>query len=156
MGLDLKTLALSKTSCENELNSIVSNHNISDSSHSDIRDSIHKITAMLNDLADSDDISLEQLSEAITYIRNNKDLLDDITTSKVNVSDIIDNLTSDAVDKPLSAKQGKILSDSLIKSQENTIKNAKSYTDTLLELFDVVSDTEPTNQAVNCFWEREY
>ena len=45
----------------------------------------------------------------MTYIKNNKSLIDGITTSKVNVSDIIDDLNSSATDKTLSAKQGMIL-----------------------------------------------
>ena len=96
---------------ENSIRENLSEHNISDSSHNDIRDSISSLTARLNALADSDDTTLDQLSEIIAYIKNNKTLIDGITTSKVNVSDIIDNLNSIASDKPLSAKQGKMLKD---------------------------------------------
>lgn len=38
-------------------------------------------------------------------------LISNLTTSKINIADIIDNLTSTATNKPLSAKQGKILKD---------------------------------------------
>lgn len=38
-------------------------------------------------------------------------LLDELAEGKANVSDIIDNLTSIAADKPLSAKQGKVMKD---------------------------------------------
>lgn len=88
---------------------IVSNHNTSESSHDDIRNLIFNLTTRLNALADSDDTTLDQLSEIVAYIKNNKSLIDNITTSKVNVSDIIDDLTSTATDKPLSSKQGTIL-----------------------------------------------
>lgn len=87
----------------------LSNHDISDSSHTDIRGLITELTTKLNTLADSDDTTLDQLSEIVAYIKNNKGLIDGITTNKVNVADIIDNLTSDNTDKPLSAKQGKVL-----------------------------------------------
>ena len=70
---------------------------------------ISELTVRLNTLADSDDTTLDQLSEIVAYIKNNKDLIDGVTTSKVNVSDIIDNLTSTAANKPLSANQGKVL-----------------------------------------------
>lgn len=51
------------------------------------------------------------MSEIVAYIKNNKDLIDGITTSKVNVSDIVNDLISTDINKPLSAKQGKILKD---------------------------------------------
>ncbi len=82
-----------------------------ESIHTNLSELIFELTTRLNTLADSDDTTLDQLSEIVAYIKNNKDLIDEITTSKVNVSDIIDNLTSTATDKPLSANQGKILKD---------------------------------------------
>ena len=60
-------------------------------------------------MANSNDKTLDQLSEIVAYIKNNKALIDGITTSKVNVSDIIDNLTTNATNKPLSAAQGIVL-----------------------------------------------
>lgn len=97
------------TAQQNALNLALSTHNTSESSHSDIRLLISGLTTRLNSLADSDDTTLDQLSEIVAYIKNNKSLIDGITTSKVNVSDIIDDLTSSATDKPLSSKQGMIL-----------------------------------------------
>lgn len=78
---------------------------------SGIEDAMAALSAKLNALADSDDTTLDQLSEIVAYIKNNKDLIDGITTGKVSVADIVDNLTSTAVNKPLSAKQGKALKD---------------------------------------------
>lgn len=63
----------------------------------------------INSLLASDDTTLDELQEVVTYIKNNKSLIDGITTSKVNVSDIVDNLTSEVANKPLSAKQGYVL-----------------------------------------------
>lgn len=97
------------TAQQNALDSALSTHNTSEISHSDIRLLISGLTTRLNALADSDDTTLDQLSEIVAYIKNNKSLIDGVTTSKVNVSDIIDDLTSSATDKPLSAKQGMIL-----------------------------------------------
>ncbi|MDE7252114.1 MAG: hypothetical protein K2O32_04150 [Acetatifactor sp.] len=108
------------TAQQSAINSAISNHNASTSTHTDIRNLISKLTARLNTLADSDDTTLDQLSEIVDYIKNNKSLIDGITTSKVNVSDIIDNLTSADTNKPLSAKQGKVLKD-LIDALTNTI-----------------------------------
>ena len=81
-------------------------HNTNTEAHSDIRDLITGLTNRLNALADSDDTTLDQLSEIVAYIKNNKTLIDGITTSKVNVMDIIDNLTTNVTNKPLSAAQG--------------------------------------------------
>lgn len=72
----------------------------------DIRILIESLTARLNALADSDDTTLDQMSEVVAYIKSNKSLIDAITTSKINVSDIIDNLTTNVANKPLSASQG--------------------------------------------------
>ena len=84
----------------------VSAHNVSDTAHNDIRLLVHGLIARLNALADSDDTTLDQMSEVVAYIKSNKSLIDAITTSKANVSDIIDNLTTNVSNKPLSAAQG--------------------------------------------------
>lgn len=93
-------------------NSII-NHNVSEISHNDIRNLIDGLSSRLNALADSDDTTLDQLSEIVTYIKSNKDLIDSVTTSKVNVSDIIDNLETNVSNKPLSAAQGVALKNEL-------------------------------------------
>lgn len=84
----------------------VATHNTALDAHSDIRLLIEGLTSRLNTLADSDDTTLDQMSEVVAYIKSNKSLIDSITTSKINVSDIIDNLTTNVSNKPLSAAQG--------------------------------------------------
>ena len=84
----------------------VSEHNTASNAHNDIRLLVQGLTERLNALADSDDTTLDQMSEVVAYIKSNKSLIDAITTSKVNVSDIIDNLTTNVSNKPLSAAQG--------------------------------------------------
>lgn len=84
----------------------VSAHNVETQSHNDIRLLIDDLTTRLNALADSDDIDLDQLSEIIAYIQDNRELIDVVTTSKIGYSDIIDNLITNVSDKPLSASQG--------------------------------------------------
>lgn len=100
-------------------------HNSAGDSHDDIRNLISALTTRLNALADSDDTTLDQLSEIVAYIKSNRELIDNITTSKVNVADIIDSLSSTATNKPLSAKQGKLLND-LITALTNSIQNITS------------------------------
>ena len=81
-------------------------HNVSGAAHADLRALIEGLTSRLNALADSDDTTLDQLSEIVAYIKSNKTLIDAVTTGKVSVSDIVDNLTTNASGKVLSAAQG--------------------------------------------------
>ena len=96
------------TNLSNEVSRATTQENIIDNKFSALIDGL---TIRLNTLADSDDTTLDQLSEIVSYIKNNKNLIDNITTGKVNVTDIIDNLISTDINKPLSANQGKILKD---------------------------------------------
>ena len=84
----------------------VTGHNVSEAAHNDIRLLITGLTNRLNALANSTDDDLDQLAEIVAYIKENKSLIDGITTSKVSAVDIIDNLTTNASNKPLSAKMG--------------------------------------------------
>ena len=93
--------------------SAVSTHNSATNAHSDIRTLITNLTTKLNNLANSDDTTLDQMKEVVAYIKNNKSLIDGITTSKVNTSDIVNNLTTNTSNKPLSAAQGYALNNSI-------------------------------------------
>ena len=89
-----------------DVNSGINSHNVATDAHNDIRLLITELTNRLNALADSDDDTLDQMSEIVAYIKSNKELIESVTTTKVNVSDIIDNLTTNVGDRPLSAAQG--------------------------------------------------
>lgn len=89
-----------------EVAAAVSEHNTSQASHNDIRLLIEGLTSRLNALANSDDTTLDQMAEVVAYIKANRDLIEQITTGKVSVSDIVDNLTTNVGNKPLSAAQG--------------------------------------------------
>lgn len=84
----------------------VSEHNTNTEAHNDIRLLIKGLASRLNALADSDDVTLDQMSELVAYIKENRDLIEGVTTNKVNVSDIINNLTTNVSNKPLSAAMG--------------------------------------------------
>lgn len=86
--------------------SLVSSHNTNGSAHNDIRDLITGLSNRLNAVANSTDEDLDTLAEIVDYIKSNKNLIDSVTTTKVNVSDIINNLTTNVSNKPLSAAQG--------------------------------------------------
>ena len=89
-----------------DVSSQIELHNTGTAAHSDIRIAVEGLASRLNAIADSDDTTLDQLSEIVTYIKSNKTLIDGITKSKVSVSDIINNLTTSVSNKPLSAAQG--------------------------------------------------
>ena len=84
----------------------ISTHNTATDAHNDIRELIAGLTTRLNTLANSDDTTLDQMSEIVAYIKANKSLIDSVTTNKVNVSDIVNDLTTNVTNKPLSAAQG--------------------------------------------------
>lgn len=89
--------------------SAVSQHNTASDSHNDIRLELQAINNRLTAFFDSDDQTLDELSEIVAYITSNKTLIESITTSKVSVTDIINNLTTNVGNKPLSAAQGVVL-----------------------------------------------
>ena len=86
--------------------SAVAQHNTATGSHNDIRLELKAINDRLTAFFDSDNQTLDELSEIVAYITSNKTLIDSITTSKVSVADIINNLTTNVSNKPLSAAQG--------------------------------------------------
>lgn len=86
--------------------SAVSQHNTADDSHNDIRLELKAIKDRLTAFFDSDNQTLDEMSEIVSYITSNKTLIDSITTSKVSVADIINNLVTNVANKPLSAAQG--------------------------------------------------
>ena len=116
-------------------------HNTNTEAHNDIRELITGLTTRLNTLADSDDTTLDQMSEIVSYIKNNKSLIDGITTSKINVDDIINNLTTNASNKPLSAAQGvalKALIDAIaVPTKTSELTNDSGYLTSFTE-------TDPT------------
>ena len=99
----------------------LSSHNTSNSAHNDIRLLIQNLTTRLNTLADSDDTTLDQMSEIVAYIEANRDLIESITTSKVSVSDIVNNLTTNVTNKPLSASMGVTLKALIDAIPDNTL-----------------------------------
>lgn len=86
--------------------SAVSAHNTNGDAHNDIRLEIKAIREQLAAFLDVDEETLNELSELIARIVANQTSIAQLTSGKVSVSDIIDNLTTNAANKPLSAAQG--------------------------------------------------
>ncbi|MEE1138199.1 MAG: hypothetical protein U0M02_06950 [Acutalibacteraceae bacterium] len=70
---------------------------------------LSELKNFVHDILDSDDETLDELSEIVAYIKNNRDFIQEITDGKVSVSDIVNNLTTNDAKKPLSAAQGYLL-----------------------------------------------
>ena len=109
--------------------SAVSAHNTNTSAHNDIRALIEDLTERLNALANSTDEDLDQMAEIVEYIKANKTLIDSITTSKVNVADIVNNLTTNVANKPLSAAQGVAIKSLIDTLQAEVDADEKSLAD---------------------------
>lgn len=109
----------------------VSGHNTNTAAHNDIRLLINELAARLNAFANSTDEDLDQAQEFMLYIKANRDLISQITTSKVSVSDIINNLATNVSNKPLSAAQGvalKALIDAItVPTKVSELSNDKNY-----------------------------
>ena len=103
----------------------VSAHNTGTDTHSDIRLLIQGLTERLNALADSDDTTLDQLSEIVAYIKSNRDLIAAVTTDKVGVTDIVNDLVTNVANKPLSAAQGVALK-ALVDALSGEIANSQA------------------------------
>ena len=123
----------------------VSEHNTSEDAHSDIRLLVAGLTSRLNALADSDDTTLDQLSELVAYIKANRSLIEQVTTGKVSVSDIIDNLTTNVSNRPLSASQGvalKALIDAItVPTKVSELQNDAGYLTQHQDISDLTAHT---------------
>lgn len=87
----------------------VYSHNTSEESHGDMRIELKAINDRLNAFFNSDDKTLDELAEIVGYITNNNSLIEGVTVSKVNVTDIVNNLETNVPNRPLSAAQGVVL-----------------------------------------------
>ena len=96
-------------------------------------DALSEFKERIEALLASDDTTLDQLQEVVDYIKNNKSLIEGITTDKVNVDDIVNDLITTATNKPLSANQGRILKDLIDAEVSRATKveeaNAKNIAD---------------------------
>ena len=81
----------------------VEEHDASEDAHSDIRTLISELTRRLNAALDSDDITLDQLSELVAYIKDNRSLIDAVTTAKVGKEELNSLLEGYATESQVDA-----------------------------------------------------
>lgn len=84
----------------------VAEHNVDEAAHNDIRLFIQETNNRLNTFMNSEDIDLDQAAEFVAYMKANRSLIESITTAKISYEDIVNNLTTNVSNKPLSAAQG--------------------------------------------------
>jgi len=92
-----------------EAKGTVNTHNTATDAHNDIRVALNELTTKVTNFLNVTDTTKDQLSEIIALIEENADSIETITSGKVNVTDIINNLTTNVANKPLSAAQGVVL-----------------------------------------------
>lgn len=78
---------------------------------------------------DDEGTVLKTLEQALKFLNQYKDFIVDIPENFVNKQDIVDNLTTDDPTKVLSAKQGKVLSDTLTNYFESAMQSIRTETD---------------------------
>lgn len=135
---DTKTSGLASTS---SVNTSINTHNTSTSAHDDIRALISDLSTAVNNFLDVDDTTTDQLSEVLTLINNNKGTLESLTTTKVNVSDIVNNLTTNNTDKVLSAAQGVTIKGLIDALQEEL----DGHTHTVTDITDLIATAAELN-----------
>lgn len=128
----------------------VTAHNADATAHNDLRVELKALSDRLNAFFDSDDMTLDELSEIVAYITNNKTLIESITTSKVSVSDIIDNLTTNVANKPLSAAQGVALK-GLVDALSNSLSNYALSSEIPTKVSQLTNDSE----FITCYTETD-
>ena len=82
---------------------LVSSHNTEENAHNDIRIALEALKKSIEAFLDIDDESMNQATEFVAYMKDNRELIEQITTSKVNVSDIVDDYATNVSNKPVSA-----------------------------------------------------
>ncbi len=138
--LDIKTATdeFTTPNLKADISKNISEHNTSLNSHNDIRIFLNELDSRLNALANSDDETLDEMKEVVAYIKDNRSLIESITTTKVNVADIIDNLITNVSNKPLSASQGVVI--------KNLIDTLQSELTAHINNFDIhVTTDDKTN-----------
>ena len=84
-------------------------HNVNGGAHNDIRLVLNELKSAVEAFLDIDNPTFDQLSELVQKIEANAGTIEQLTNGKVNVADIVNNLTTNVSNKPLSAAQGVVL-----------------------------------------------
>ena len=112
--------AISDLVSDSDVDSKIESHNDASDAHNDIRNLIQHLSNSVNSLLDDD--TKGKLEDIIALIDENKGTLESLTSGKINVADIVDNLTTGGSNKVLSAAQGVVIQE-LIDTLQNELDN---------------------------------
>lgn len=89
---------------------------------------LYALIQSINTLLTSDNANLDTLQEVVDFVETHQSDLTSLGANKLNISDVINNLTSLETAKALSAAQGKVLSDLIaLKEDAITAGSANQY-----------------------------
>jgi len=74
---------------------------------------LYDLITAIQTVLNSDDVTLDTVQEIVDFIKTNKSNLELLGANKVNVSDVVNNLTTVIDGKVLDARQGKVLKDAI-------------------------------------------
>ena len=143
LDIETKESKFTTPNLKADISKNIAEHNTSHNSHNDIRIFLNELNNRLNALANSDDETLDEMKEVVAYIKDNRSLIESITTTKVNVADIIDNLITNVSNKPLSASQGVV-----IKNLIDTLQSELTAHTNNADIHVTASDKTNWNNAV--------
>lgn len=135
-----------------EIKSVISSLKDGVSTDGDTLAKLRNLIGGIQTLLNSDDVNLDSLQEIVNYIKNNQTILEGVTINKVSVSDIINDLLHTDVNKPLSAKQGKVLKDfiDVLQNKVNIIVNTGQGTKFLADdgSYKAIDNTSSTGHII--------
>ena len=102
LGRRIDTTYVTIANIVNALNDTSTNKPLSAAKGKDLQDQINAINTLLA----SSDTDLDTIQEIVTYIKNNKTLIENITSDKMSYSVLVHNLTTNNDNLPLSASMG--------------------------------------------------
>ena len=138
--------------------SLVAGHNAAENAHSDIRLLLTEVKNSIEAFLDIDDESLNQATEFVAYMKANRELIEQITTKKVNVTDIINDYATNVANKPVSAAvavQLKALIDKIVvptKTSQLTNDSKFVTKDVTNQLSQEIVDLQNGNASVPDYW----
>lgn len=129
----------------NSITSSITVHNNNQDAHPKIQELIAALDERLDALDEG--LNLEAIQEVINLIKENEDVLGALENA-VFISDIVDNLTSNNAQAPLSANQGRVLKDLIdtidIPTKVSELINDSNY---LIEIpLEYITETELNNK----------
>lgn len=134
----LATSKLNISDVINALNSTETAKALSAAQGKALNDLVTALTSTVTNFKASNDASLDTFQELVTYAKATQSTVTGLGTSKLNVSDVLNVLTSTETTKALSAAQGKVLNDAIAAVQSGLLGGVATQGNTLKKLYDLI------------------